>query len=262
MFGKLTSILSVILIIFTACSRENSTEPTNESLIDNNLVGIWYNSQFNEGIEISSDGKVRPTYVDGEGFIKSGSMGITIVITETVNGNWTGYDYVSSDETLKGEYSFSNDTLEFSTLYKNDTLLAVPLINQYKKSYEGERVEFNKFLSARINGESYYPSIIGATFNEGVLIFNASGDQPGALSVRVYANNTGVYELTGQSKGAFKITDGLTYATNSYNTGTVSIATLDTTNRFISGTFEFDAEATNGEGYTISITNGKFGVLY
>jgi hypothetical protein len=52
------------------------------------------------------------------------------------------------------------------------------------------------------------------------------------------------------------------YNTNEKNTGSITITKLDKTNKIISGTFQFDAEAKFTPGDIVRITDGRFDVKY
>lgn len=89
----------------------------------------------------------------------------------------------------------------------------------------------------------------------------------GRESIEFYLENvfnSGEYSLSGNNGGSYYIRGDntsipdISYITDSQHTGKVEIVNYDTTNKIVSGTFQFTA--VNKEGETVRITEGRFDI--
>ncbi|HKB87182.1 MAG TPA: hypothetical protein VKD08_13490, partial [Ignavibacteriaceae bacterium] len=69
MKSLLSILIAFLLVVFSSCSKENSTEPAVNSNIDQQLLSVWYNSTGQEGMRINNNGQVTLLEVNNEGLL-------------------------------------------------------------------------------------------------------------------------------------------------------------------------------------------------
>jgi hypothetical protein len=112
--------------------------------------------------------------------------------------------------------------------------------------------EENYFLGAMYNN-SDSPSIL---ISFPITTFKLQSEQ---YELNVYKRDTmseGVYSYCWNNRGC----NSLDYHTNENQTGFFNVQYVDSARQIISGTFNFNAEATNGE--TVSVTEGRFDMWF
>jgi hypothetical protein len=123
---SVTSFLTIILFIAAgsvfqwSCKKDN---PVDNTAIDSNLVGVWYNQSDTVGFQILSDGTMNNLDVDSSGYLRYAALdtikGVLILRIESArSGIITLHgSYISltsrTDSVATGTYSFSNN---FNTL--------------------------------------------------------------------------------------------------------------------------------------------------
>lgn len=130
-------------------------------------------------------------------------------------------------------------------------------------------------FGCKVNGKNWVPhgtggfggseTTWGGFFQNMHTIFITAYD--GKESVTVYLENvfnSGEYLLSDSSYGSYYIRGSnttipdISFITDSQHTGKVNIVNFDTTNKIVSGTFEFIG--VNNEGKTVRITDGRFDI--
>jgi hypothetical protein len=128
--------------------------------------------------------------------------------------------------------------------------IMAPALPLFHSTYHDE--EKNYYLDAMYN-DSENPSIILAF---PITTFKL---QPQEYELNVYKRDTmseGVYSYCWNNDGCNRIS----YYTNDNQTGFFNVQYVDSARQIISGTFNFNAQASNGE--TVCVTDGRFDMWF
>lgn len=127
-----------------------------------------------------------------------------------------------------------------------------------EETYNGQSIS----MHAKLDGHDWSTSSVYANYSSGILSIVGSNPLLGTITISVNEFSEGTYELgTDIHKFAtYTNKDQITYFSNPYGSGEVSISTIDTDNKFVSGTFYFNAKAIAGN--QIIATEGVFYSYY
>lgn len=127
-----------------------------------------------------------------------------------------------------------------------------PVNGGYQATYNFNITKNNVFIRA-YNGESSINIYLRSVERTGVYPLNFdTGSSPNYRN----PDNYGYYETEGNINGIIR---SIEYYTTTQYTGRVNITRADTTNKIISGTFEFTA-VNRETGKTVKVTDGRFDV--
>ena len=117
-------------------------------------------------------------------------------------------------------------------------------------------------MTAQLDGHDWSTTEVYANNNSGYLNIVGSNPLKGTITFTLNDFNEGTFELGNDihTFGTYTNKDQITYFTNPYGSGQVSITSIDTEGKYITGTFSFIAKSISGN--SITATEGSFTTQY
>ena len=117
-------------------------------------------------------------------------------------------------------------------------------------------------MTAKLDGHDWSTSEVYANNNSNYLNIVGSNPLKGTITFTLDGFSESTFELGNNihTFGTYTNKDQITYFTNPYGSGQVTITSIDTDNKIITGTFNFIAKSISGN--SITATDGSFTSQY
>ena len=261
MKSLLSILIAFLLVVFSSCSKENSTEPAVNSNIDQQLLSVWYNSTGQEGMRINNNGQVTLLEVNNEGLlVESADQSDAPLLSEALSGTFTMYQPDQNlTDTLSGTYNIEENTLSITVNEINGASVTNAEAKIYTRSSVNALVVFKKYLSAKVSGQTFDFEYVSVSYSNQQIIISGSVSFQGSISIRCNIQGPGNYSLNDVNKAVFRDASGVNYSSSLNYTGTLKVERYDAGARYIAGTFSFECE---NNGNIIQVEAGTFGGKY
>jgi hypothetical protein len=117
-------------------------------------------------------------------------------------------------------------------------------------------------MTAKLNGNDWSTSQVSANYNSGIISIFGYNPLKGTIVISINEFDEGTYEFGSDINkfATYANKDQIIYYTNPYGSGEISISSIDTDKKYLTGTFNFIAKDVSGN--TITATEGAFTTRY